>query len=178
MIRIAAIVPVLILASMVGTRFVSNKDGDRFETLAAQGLIEEGAPVKAASEIVIKAPPEKVWAILTSIDRWPEWQASVSTAHLDGALKPGAAFTWKSSGTEIKSKLALVEDNQRFGWTGTAYQAKAIHIWQLDRLAGGGTLVRTKESMNGFLLKVFYSSEDLARSHHVWLEALKRKAEE
>jgi len=44
----------------------------------------------------------------------------------------------------------------------------------------GGTLVKTTESMDGFLLtlRVFYSSSDLALSHKTWLEALKRKAEQ
>jgi hypothetical protein len=57
---------------------------------------------------------------------------------------------------------------------------RAIHVWNLESLADGGTLVRTTESRDGFMLKLrfLYPSEDLAKSHKVWLQALKRKAEQ
>lgn len=134
--------------------------------------------VKAASEIVIHASPEKVWQILTAIDDWPKWQSTVSAAHINGALAPGTTFTWTNGGAEIKSRIALLPHNEQIGWTGTAYKARAIHIWSLQPLPGGSTLVKTTESMDGFLLTVFYSSEDLAKSHDIWLQALKHKAEE
>ena len=151
---------------------------DRLTTLAANGQIQENAPVKAASEIVIRAPIEKVWQILTTINEWPNWQSTVSAAHLDGPLEPGTTFTWTNGGAEIKSRIALVQRHEKIGWTGTSYKAHAIHIWSLQPLAYGGTLVRSNESMDGFLLTVFYSSRDLEKSHQIWLQALKHKAEE
>ncbi len=44
---------------------------DKLEALAAMGWIQEDAPVKAASEITIKAPRETIWQILTNINDWP-----------------------------------------------------------------------------------------------------------
>jgi hypothetical protein len=63
-------------------------------------------------------------------------------------------------------------------WTGTAYKARAIHVWNLQPLPDGGTLVKTIESMDGFMLRFFYSSNDLAKSQRLWLDALKHKAEQ
>ena len=159
-------------------RSLPSEGQDRLERLAAQGQIQENAPVKAVSTIDIKASPERVWQILTGVDQWSEWQATVSASHLDGALKPGTTFTWTNGGAAIKSRIALVQRTERIGWTGTAYKARAIHIWSLQPSPGGGTRVSTSESMDGFLLTIFYSSRDLAKSHEIWLQALKHRAEE
>jgi len=151
---------------------------DKLESLAAAGQIQQDAPVKAASEMAIKASPQKVWRILTAIDEWPTWLSNVSAAHINGALEPGTVFTWTNGGAKIKSRIALVQRNEQIGWTGTVYRARAIHLWSMQPLTGGSTLVKTRESMDGFLLSVFYSSKDLANSQQIWLEALKHKAEE
>ncbi len=155
----------------------STRSQEKLQPLAAQGQIQDDAPVKASSEIAIQASPETVWKILTGIDEWPEWQSTVSSARMDGPLQPGTTFVWKSGSAAIQSRLALVQRNQQIGWTGTAYKAHAIHLWSLQPLPNGGTLVKTKESMDGFMLSFFYSSKDLATSLDVWLQALKHRAE-
>ena len=176
--RIVAVVIIVLFLSLAVPRAWPSERQDKLEVLAAKGQIQQNAPVKAVSEIAIKASPEKVWQILTGINEWPKWQSTVSAARINGALEPGTIFTWTSGGAVIKSRIALVQRNQQIGWTGTAYKARAIHIWALKPLPDGGTLVKTMESMDGFLLTVFYSSKDLAKSHEIWLQALKHKAEE
>lgn len=158
----------------------SHRRTNRFERLASSGEIENNAPVRASSEIAIHASPVKVWHVLSDIDRWPTWQPNISVAKINGSLQTGTTFSFTYGGSKIESRIALVRPDKQLGWTGTTFGATAIHVWNLQPLPGGGTLVKTEESLDGLLLrlKLFYSSKDLAKSHQLWLEALKHKTEE
>jgi hypothetical protein len=162
---------------MIASPALAQKTEDRLDELAAAGHIDETAPVCASSEILILAPIDKVWKLLSAIDDWPKWQSTISSARMSGPLQPGTEFIWTSGGAKIKSRLALVVPNTDLAWTGTTFGAKAIHIWHLKAPEEGRTVVSTEESMSGFMLKVFYSSKDLEKSQKAWLEALKRASE-
>ena len=162
---------------MIASPALAQKTEQRQDELAAAGHVDEHAPVRASSEILILAPIDKVWKLLSAIDSWPKWQSTISSARTSGPLQPGTEFIWISGGTKIKSRLAVVAPNTDLAWTGTAFGAKAIHIWHLKAPEEGRTLVSTEESMSGFMVKIFYSSKDLEKSQRAWLEALKRASE-
>lgn len=147
------------------------------EELARGGKIRENAPVKASLEITIHAPVEKVWRLLTDVADWPKWQGDISAAEIAGPLQDGTTFSWTVGGARIKSRIALVQPYEQFAWTGKAYMAKAVHVWKLQRWSGEQTLVKTDESMDGFLLSLFYSSKQLKETDQRWLDRLKLAAE-
>jgi uncharacterized protein YndB with AHSA1/START domain len=153
----------------------TKRDQERLRQLACAGSTESDAPVKASLEVTIQATPEKVWSILT--DHWPKWQTNITESHIEGPLQSGTEFTWRTGGTRIKSQIALVQLDQQLSWTGSAFNAHAIHIWRLQRLPNNTTLLKTDESMSGFLLSLFYSSKDLQEGDQFWLDCLKREAE-
>jgi len=150
---------------------------NELESLARAGIIESDAPIKASVEIVIQAPADKVWSVLTAVNNWPKWQADIKEAQMIGPLESGTTFTWKSGGTRVQSKFALVNPCKEIAWTGTALNATAVHVWKLERLPGNKTMVQTEESMSGFLLTLFYSSKELQAIDQTWLDRLKLEAE-
>ncbi len=169
LVAVAVILPVVL---------ATNPSEDQFNQLARNGKIQENAPVKASIEITVNAPPEKIWSLLTDIQNWPKWQHDIRVAEISGPIEEGTQFAWTTGGTSIHSRIALVRPGEQFGWTGKAFGAKAIHLWKLKRLPDGQTLVRTEESMNGFLITLFYSSKELEASDRRWLDNLKSAAEQ
>lgn len=149
----------------------------RLDALAAKGQVQDDAPVKASAEITIHASPEKVWSILSGIRDWPKWQSSVSAVQVNGPLAAGTVFVWTNGSTKIASRIALAEPGRRIAWTGTAFDAHAVHVWTLEALPDGSTRVMTSESMDGFMLGRLYSSEDLRESLTGWVAALKSRSE-
>jgi uncharacterized membrane protein len=61
--------------------------------------IDATAPVAARDQIEVNADPDTVWAVISGIEHWPEWNPAVSSVALDGPLRPGTTFRWKAGGT-------------------------------------------------------------------------------
>ena len=149
---------------------------DHVDQLARQGRLEENAPVRASFARTINAPPARVWGLLTDVNAWPGWQHDIHSVAISGEVRSGTLFTW-NGGMEVHSKIMLVEPLREFVWTGTTYRVRAIHRWDLKQLPGDRTFVTSSESMNGFLLPLFYSSKKLEESERHWLDCLKAAAE-
>lgn len=141
--------------------------------------VNASAVLKTSREIEIHAPIETVWNIQTDIDSWANWQPDISKAKLDGSIAPNAKFNWKSGGFSLVSTLEEVIKHKVIGWSGVGFGASAIHIWEFSSLENGNTLVRTSESMDGWLVKLFKGMmrKKLDESLDTWLKALKKTAE-
>ncbi len=140
--------------------------------------INREAPATARKEIVIAAAPETVWAVHTDIDSWPSWHPDITRADLDGSLKPGSAFRWKSGPGSITSTLVVVEPPGRIAWIGTTLGTRAIHTWDLESTEDG-TRVVTEESMEGWPVTVAkgFFRNTLDRTLDTWLTGLKATVE-
>ena len=147
------------------------------DELAQSGKINERAPVTAHLEIEINAPPAKVWSLLVDAPSWPKWEKQINAVTSDGPLAGGKKFMWKSGDTEIQSQVQLFEPETWLAWTVSAMSAKAIHVWQLQEVAGDRTRVLMKESMDGPLMSRLFPQDKLSAAGMEWLVALKRAAE-
>jgi uncharacterized protein YndB with AHSA1/START domain len=123
------------------------------EVVPPAGINQE-APVIGRSELEIAAPPERVWVVLTDFPHWPTWNADVKAMQFDGFVAPGSTFRWKAGPGTITSMIALVEPPRLIAWTGKTLGIKAIHFWRLEAQSGS-TLVRTEESYDGLLARIF-----------------------
>ncbi|HLI85223.1 MAG TPA: SRPBCC family protein [Bryobacteraceae bacterium] len=116
--------------------------------------INRKAPVVASAEGPIRAPLDLVWAVHTDIAAWAAWNPDVQSVAIDGPVRPGTQFRWKSGGATIISKIEEVEPRRRIVWTGRAVGLRAVHVWTF---AGqdGGVWVRSEESFQGLIAVLF-----------------------
>jgi len=130
------------------------------------------------AQIQIAATPERVWDLLSTIDRWPTWNALVQTAVLNGPLQPGSVFKWKSKGLTIISTLQEVAPKERLTWTGKAFGTHALHRWEILP-TDLGILLRTDESFDGWLPRLMPETmqRTLEETLPAWLRLIKSEAE-
>jgi len=140
--------------------------------------INNKAPVRRSKTIIINASSEKVWKVITGIDKWATWQTDISKSKLNGELKPETTFDWISGGAKIHSTLHTVDPFINLGWTGKAIGIYAIHNWQLSE-KNGKTTVTVDESMEGFFAKLFKKTfnRSLEKGMQTWLGLLKQECE-
>ncbi|VVB69445.1 Polyketide cyclase / dehydrase and lipid transport [uncultured archaeon] len=136
------------------------------------------APVIASGEIEIVADPEVVWKVMAAIDRWPDWNPDVKSASLNGELAAGSEFRWKAGPGTITSKIQQVERPRALAWTGRSLGIDAFHVWRLEP-RDGKTVVRTEESWDGLLVRIFRGpmQKMLQRAIDAGLLHLKAEAE-
>jgi uncharacterized protein YndB with AHSA1/START domain len=136
------------------------------------------AAASSQAQIEITAPSERVWELLSNIERWPTWNSLVQKAVLSGPLTLGSVFTWKSKGFAVTSTLHEVTPARRIAWTGKAFGTRAIHAWELEETAQG-TILKTAESFAGWLptLMPRAMQRTLDRTLPAWLQAIKAEAE-
>jgi len=140
--------------------------------------INNNAPVKCSKTITINARSKRVWEVLTNINNWANWQTDISIPKLQGELKQGTTFVWKTGGVKINSTLHTVNPYKQFGWTGKTFGMFAIHNWALTENEGK-TIVTVEESMEGFfaiLLKKPFN-KNLEKGMQRWLALLKTACE-
>jgi uncharacterized protein YndB with AHSA1/START domain len=140
--------------------------------------INTKAPVKCNTTITINASNEKVWAVLTNINNWADWQTAISKPRLNGELKPETTFDWKMSGAKIHSELHTVEPFKNFGWTGKSVGVFVIHNWTFTEINDKIT-VHVDESMEGFFARLLKKSfnKSLEKGLQNWLNLLKQECE-
>ena len=140
--------------------------------------INQTAPVKATGRIIINAPLQKVWSLMSDINQWPSWNLNIKEANLEGQLKPGTLFRWKSGPGMITSRLTVVDPEQTIAWSGKSMGITAIHITHFEKKENS-TIVITEESFDGVLVHLFkgYMQKTLDKATLSSLKILKATAE-
>lgn len=141
----------------------------------------ELAPVYAYNELLLKAPPERVWAWLVQATRWPEWYGNARDVRIaDGGreLVPGVAFDWITFGVRVHTRIEEFEPNRRLAWSGKGLGSTAYHAWVIEP-HGSGSRVITEEVQQGVVASAgrWFLRRGLLKWHQRWLEGLGRVAE-
>ncbi|WP_329201206.1 MULTISPECIES: SRPBCC family protein [unclassified Streptomyces] len=155
--------------------------------------VDPAAGVRHRAEILIDAPLRTVWELQTDIERWPSWQAPVTTAErLDhGPLRRDSAFRWTTpvppnptpaTSLEITSTVAQLGHHSCIRWTGPAIgeglHIDGVHVWNFTETRGG-VRVSTEETHTGPQVDadVPTATAILRRGLEGWLNDLKAAAE-
>ncbi|MEV5976674.1 SRPBCC family protein [Streptomyces sp. NPDC052114] len=140
--------------------------------------IDGTAPVVVRRDLVVGAPPRRVWQLLTEVSSWPHWQPDISAAAAELPLGADSTFRWSTGGLDIESTVYALRPPRRILWGGTAHGITGIHLWTLDAV-GPSTHVRTEESWDGDPVRADVDGmrEALGASLEAWLGHLGRAAE-
>ena len=130
------------------------------------------------TEIVIPAPPNEVWAVLTDTARYHEWNPVMVKA--DGTHREGETVTYQirePNGEQypIEASVERVVDKQKLNQCGGAPVILTFdHYWELEEVPGGTRVVQREEYRGvGVLfwdkswIKLAYARSNKALKHRV-----------
>ncbi|MFG2712098.1 SRPBCC family protein [Streptomyces goshikiensis] len=155
--------------------------------------VDPAGRVRHRAEVLINAPLRTVWKLQTDIERWPSWQAPVTTAErLDhGPLRRGSAFRWTTpvppnptpaTSLDITSTVEQLRHHSCIRWTGPAtgegLRIDGVHVWNFTEVPGG-VRVSTEETHTGPQVDadVPTATAILRQGLEAWLGDLKTTAE-
>jgi hypothetical protein len=139
-----------------------------------------------STEIIIHAPKEKVWAILSDFDSYPDWNPFIT--NISGELSKGKILevTISLEGRKpsyFKPVVLNANPNEKFCWKGKLFIGglfDGTHYFNLEDAPDGNTRLVHGENFNGILVgfimkKIGDATLDGFRKMN---EALKQQAEQ
>jgi hypothetical protein len=118
------------------------------------------------TEILINARPEKVWAVLTDFDNYPNWNPFIKS--IKGEVKVGNMITARieppeAKGMTFKPKILTFETNKELSWHGHLLFVGLFdgkHKFELIDNGNGTTTFRQTENFKGILVPFFKKQLD------------------
>jgi len=145
------------------------------EKKAREGRINEDASIRDRQSVIINAPIEKVWGVLTNVNQWPTWFKEVKMAKCTN-VQVGETFEWHIRPSHFISTFQLVSAPTTLSWTGKSKLVRSIFVWSLEA-SDNQTILTVEESLEGFIVPVFNNQTKLHNVLLDWIRALKVEAE-
>lgn len=113
------------------------------------------------TKIVINALPEKVWAVLTDFENYPNWNPFIKS--IQGQVKVGSKITARMEAPETKGMtfkpiVLAFETNKEFRWLGHLLFPGLFdgeHTFELIDNGNGTTMFIQSEKFKGILVPLF-----------------------
>lgn len=140
------------------------------------------ATMNATVTVDIDASPERVWAVMSNVESWPQWTSSVrSIRRLDpGPLRVGARSRIKQPRLPPTTWIVVeLVDGESFTWTATGPGMRASAHHHIKQTPTGSRAILSMEQEGIFGRLVARLSADLTK-RYLALEAagLKRRSEQ
>src|SRR5262245_44532455 len=113
-----------------------------------------GPPIEVRNETVIPAPAERVWDLLTDVERWPSWHRACRWVRIEspGSVAHPLVFRWKAHPVELHSEVVRNDRPHTFAITADALGVHAERVFTLRPTPDGlGTVVVSHETQVGLL---------------------------
>ena len=116
-------------------------------------------PIEVHNEMVIRATPERVWDLLTDVERWPTWYRACRWVRVESpGSTPSAnsvvprAFRWKAHPVVVRSTVIAAERPHSFAFVADALGLRAERSFTVRAIPDGlGTVVISHETQDGLL---------------------------
>jgi len=147
---------------------------EKLESLAHEGKINEEASVKDKQSIIIHSSIDQVWAKLTAIANWGEWNSQVSKVSV-GKIAENEEFTWSLNGDSMRSKISLLDKPYKFSFTAKSSLLKMVFLFKVEEVDTNETAVEMEGSMEGLKTIFTHKHRSAHKSFLKWLEDLQQK---
>ena len=98
----------------------------------------------------VPAPAERVWAILSDVEHWPSWTASVTEVVLDGPLAVGAVANIRQPKLPRTAwTVTEVVPGRSFTWESKAPGSRAVGEHEISPTGDGSCEVRLRLAQRG-----------------------------
>jgi len=116
------------------------------------------------SDIVIHAPPNKVWEHLVNFEKYPEWNPFIKK--IQGELMAGSRISASiqlpgKDAMDFTPKLLVVKPNRELRWLGSLYIPKLFdgeHYFRIEENPNGTTHFVQGENFTGILALLLLGS--------------------
>lgn len=111
---------------------------------------------KIETEIFINATPERIWRILTDVERHPTWNPFIKT--ITGNLNAGDKIRVVAGDVKFRPRVVIFDQNRKFSWKGKLLFGGLFdgrHTFELIDNGNGTTTFRQYENFTGMLVPLF-----------------------
>jgi uncharacterized membrane protein len=138
--------------------------------------------MQVETTVEIDAPPERVWEVMTDIERWPEWTASVERVERldDGPLRLGSRARLKQPRfPSVVWEVTDLERGRSFTWTARNVGVTSIGAHRIVPGATGRVTVNLSLRQEGPVAPVLALFTGKLTRRYIQTEAqgLKRRCE-
>ncbi|MDA1354428.1 MAG: hypothetical protein O3A01_08215 [bacterium] len=165
------------VSMLVGLSACNAQDPAYLEQLASEQEVNTKADVIINSDRIIDAPVNVVWEIMSDIDGWPLWNASVfKMEKRDIQAVSGNQFQWVYNDHEFVSTIGAASSPNVLSYSSLSGGHGIVSVWKFEEWNKDSTLVTVEQSVGGFFIAVFYDKEELKMLTEEWLEHLQSES--
>ncbi len=150
---------------------------DLHNSYAKVGRVDPEAPVRAAHQVCVSAPPEAVWKLLCDPRGWPDVDPAIRDVTLTGVAEVDSEFRWRRGPARMRSRYAVLTPGREVTWTGTSAGVRAVHRHTMEPDGAGRTLLSSEESLAGRMVALYYPTSKLQADLVTWLDLVREAAE-